>query len=342
MLKSGRVVAACFAAGALLRAVPAFAQEDAAAEALFNKGLSEMEAGHYDTACPMIKESQRLDPRLGTLFTLAECEAKGGMIASALAHYEEYLRLFARLSPPQKSTQAGREKISMAQKTALAPQVPYVTLVLRAAPAGTTVKWDDLVFNLPALGVPLPVNPGEHVVTTQAPGGNSLVTRVTVEKGEHKRIELKMPPRKAKEPARAASAATIAPSASPASEPEPEHSETMSADTRSAIVYTAGAAGAVGLLVGSVSGAFVMGKKGTIDDNCVGTRCNATGKDAAETARTLGLVSTVGFGVGIAGLATAAFLLATEPKSAPPAARRLTPLIAEQKGGVLIGFERTW
>src|ERR1043165_6485015 len=114
----GRTLGACVATVAMLVAGPAFAQEDAAAEALFNKGLSEMEAGHFDTACPTLKESQRLDPRMGTLFTLAECEAKGGMIASAVAHYDEYLRLFGRLTPQQKGTQAGREKVSAAQKAA--------------------------------------------------------------------------------------------------------------------------------------------------------------------------------------------------------------------------------
>src|SRR4051812_38383125 len=109
---------ACLALGPMLFAGSAWAQEDAAAEALFNKGPSEMEAARYETACPTIKESQRLDPRMGTLFPLAECEAKGGMIASAVAHYNESPRLFPRLAPPQKATQAGRDKVSATQKAA--------------------------------------------------------------------------------------------------------------------------------------------------------------------------------------------------------------------------------
>ena len=75
----------------------AAAQDLAAAEALFSKGLADMEAGRYDAACPAIGESYRLDPRGGTLFTLAECEAKAGKIATAVARYDD--ALFDRADP---------------------------------------------------------------------------------------------------------------------------------------------------------------------------------------------------------------------------------------------------
>jgi hypothetical protein len=335
----GRTLGACIAAGALLVASSASAQEDAAAEALFNKGLSEMEAGHFETACPTLKESQRLDPRMGTLFTLAECEAKGGMIASAVAHYDEYLRLFSRLATAQKSTQAGREKVSAAQKAALSPQVPYVTLVLRDAPPGTTVKWDDMVFNLPALGVPLPVNPGEHVVTTQVPGGTNVVTRVTMEKAERKQVELKAGPQ-----SQGAAKTSPALASAPSSGAPPTSADAdagTSSGSRRIWIYGAGGLGAAGLIVGSITGAMVLGKKGTIDDNCAGTRCNAAGMDAADSAQSLGIVSTIGFSVGIAGLATAAVLFLTEPKAAA-ASRVWTPLVADRSGGVVVGLERRW
>jgi hypothetical protein len=331
---------ACFFAGVTALCGSASAQEDAAADALFNKGLSEMEAGRYATACPTIKESQRLDPRMGTLFTLAECEAKGGMIASAVAHYDEYLRLFARLAPAQKATQAGREKVSAAQKTALSPHVPHVTLVLRDAPPGTTVKWDDMVFNLPALGVPLPVNPGEHVVTTQVPGASAIVTRVTIEKGERKQVELKVGPQERPRETPAPGVAPASPAPAPASSSQEADAGT-SGSSRTLLMYGAAGLGAAGLAVGSITGALVLGKKGTIEDNCVGTLCNAQGKEAADGAQSLGLVSTIGFGVGIAGLATAAVLFFTEPKPTATA-RSWVPVVADRNGGIVVGLARAW
>jgi hypothetical protein len=341
MRRQGLTLGACFFAGVTALCGSASAQEDAAADALFNKGLSEMEAGRYATACPTIKESQRLDPRMGTLFTLAECEAKGGMIASAVAHYDEYLRLFARLAPAQKATQAGREKVSAAQKAALSPHVPHVTLVLRDAPAGTTVKWDDMVFNVPALGVPLPVNPGEHVVTTQVPGGAAIVTRVTIDKGERKQVDLKVG---AQERQRETPTPGIVPqpAAAPAVASGSQEADAGTSDSsRKILMYGAAGLGAAGLAVGSITGALVLGKKGTIEDNCVGTLCNAQGKEAADGAQSLGLVSTIGFGVGIAGLATAAVLLFTEPKSTT-AARSWVPVVADRNGGVVVGLARAW
>jgi hypothetical protein len=237
--------------------------------------------------------------------------------------------------------QSGREKVSAAQKAALSPQVPYVTLVLRDAPAGTTVKWDDMLFNLPALGVPLPVNPGEHVVTTQAPGTSSVVTRVAVDKAERKQIDLKIGPPNSARPSPTVPMAPP-PAVLPTGVPRSEEADAGGPSaSRKIWIYGAGGLGAVGLVVGSITGALVLGKKGTIEDNCEGTRCNAAGKEAADSAKSLGLVSTIGFGVGIAGLATAAVLVLTEPKSAA-AARAWAPLVADRSGGVVVGLQRAW
>jgi hypothetical protein len=70
----------------LLLAAPAAAGDKETAKGLFDRGIDQMEAGHYDKACPDIAESYRLDPQPGTLFTLAECEVKRGRLATAVAH----------------------------------------------------------------------------------------------------------------------------------------------------------------------------------------------------------------------------------------------------------------
>jgi len=43
-----------------------------------------MEAGNYAAGCPALAESQRLDPRAGTLFTLSQCEVQWGRVATAV------------------------------------------------------------------------------------------------------------------------------------------------------------------------------------------------------------------------------------------------------------------
>src|SRR5689334_12224252 len=122
---------------------PAAGQGAADPAALFERGLAEMNAGKYESGCPAIAESQRLDPRAGTLFTLAECEVKWGHIASAVAHYADYLTLFSRMPKDQQERQGQRPKIATSQKAALEPQVPTLTLVVPPdAPRGLVVKRD--------------------------------------------------------------------------------------------------------------------------------------------------------------------------------------------------------
>src|SRR4051812_14269869 len=93
-------------------AAPAAAQDIAAAEALFKRGLVDMEAGRYETGCKAIAESQRIDPHLGTLFTLAMCESRWGHTATAMTRFGEYLTRYERLAPDQQANQGERPKVA--------------------------------------------------------------------------------------------------------------------------------------------------------------------------------------------------------------------------------------
>jgi hypothetical protein len=61
----------------------AHAQNPAAAEALFEQARSAMAAGSYDIACARFRDSDKLDPAVGTRFNLADCEEKRGRVATA-------------------------------------------------------------------------------------------------------------------------------------------------------------------------------------------------------------------------------------------------------------------
>ena len=77
----------------------AMAQDPSSAAPLFDRGLEDMLAGRYETGCPSLAESHRLEPRPGTLFTVAECFAKWGKVATAFRYYEQYLSVFAQMPP---------------------------------------------------------------------------------------------------------------------------------------------------------------------------------------------------------------------------------------------------
>lgn len=273
---------------------------DAAAAALFDQGLAEMEASHFDAACPKLAESFHLDPRAGTLFTLAECEARGGKIASAVTHYGDYRARFERMTPQERVKQKERPTIAERQLAALRPRVPELTINVRGAlPEGAVVKRDGVALGAPSLGTSFPLDPGSHEVTIVLADGTTAKETVTLRDAEKKVVDIAPPTPRA---------------ALGALQPAPPPKSPAARGGHMGLTIAAGAVSLAGLGIGAVAGALTLGKKSTIDDNCVGTACNAAGKDAADGSRTLGLVSTVGFIVGGAFAATAVVLFLTEPR----------------------------
>jgi len=311
------------------------AQELAVAEALFGRGLEDMLAGRYETGCPALEESLRLDPRPGTLFTLAECEGKRGRLATAVTRYEDYLSVYSRMTPDQQSKQRGRGELAAERKAELAPQVPRLTLVVPPdAPSDVTVKRGAVVLARPSLGIALPVDPGEHVIVTEAPGRAPVTTSFTIAAGEVKSITLEVGRPLAGggldrggEPAPRLSAAAPAERVAPGDGP----------GGRRVAAYVAGGVGVAGLALGSVAGGLALGQKGTVEDQCnpESLVCTQEGKDAVDTGQTLGLVSTIGFGVGLSGVVLAVILLATEGDSPPPATGSGRPMFARPRVAIM-------
>jgi hypothetical protein len=302
-------VAGVFAAVTVASA--ARAGDGGAAQALFDKGVADLEAGRPETACPAFTESQRLDPRPGTLFALADCEAALGKIASALGHYHEYLGWVSRLADDDRARHAERVELARAQVEALQSKVPTLVLALSAsAPAGTVIERDGVVLQGAALGVALPIDPGEHVVVTRTPGQPEERLTLSIAAGDAKRLEL--PFRPAPPPSTApAPAPVVEPTARP---PEPQAPPSDDGgDSQRTLGYVAGGVGLVGLVVGSVTGLLVLDRKATVDAECVNHACTKEGKQAADSGQSLAAVSTIAFGVGLAGLATGVTLVLTAP-----------------------------
>ena len=311
----------------LITAVALPARADDAAR-LFDEGLKEMLAGRHATGCPRIAKSYDIEPLLGTLFTLAECYARAGKPASAIARYTEYLERYAKLLPAQKRAQRERAQVSLKERAALLGDVPRLTLSLPAsAPPGTVVTKDSVVFDATSLDTPMLVDPGEYVFTTQAPGGPVNEERTTIRLGEQQKIELVViagPATTGASPGLGTSHIDAGPrphGVSPVSEPgEPPFedqgrpgSEGERQGSQRIWAYALGGAGLVGITVGSVTGALALSERKVILKECNDDhRCSPDGLAAADRAQTLGLVSTIGFAVGATGLVAATILLLTE------------------------------
>jgi hypothetical protein len=321
------------------------------AGALFDQGVADLQAGRYDRACPAIAESYRLDPRAGTLFTLADCEAKRGWNAAALTHYDAYLTRFSGMDSTLKANHRDREAIARAQRTVLLPLVAQLTLLLPAtAPKDTVIRCDGALVGAVTLGIAMPFDPGSHVVTTQAPGGELVELPFTLEKGEKRSIDLEVKlPRSATPKPLATPPVPRVPLAVPLPS-SPVHR----VSARRVASYAIGAVGLAGLVVGGVTGGLALGKQGAISKGCVDQGpsdavCTHDGKLAADSARPLEVASTISFAAGAVALGVATVLFLTEPtrpggRGVVPGAPRVSldvDLFANQAGAQL-GLSGTW
>jgi hypothetical protein len=165
------------------------AKADDRAADLFDRGVAQMNAGRYEEACPAIEESYQLDPRAGTLFTLAECERMRGRIATAVEKYGEYLAWVARMPSDQQEKHGERAELARKQKAILGPQVPELTLVLPpSAPPGILVKCDDRAVAMTGTSVTIMLDPGAHSIVTQAPDAVKFENQFSIQQGEKRQL----------------------------------------------------------------------------------------------------------------------------------------------------------
>jgi hypothetical protein len=328
-----------FLGSAMLFATTSRAAGADPAQVTFDRGVADMERGRFERACPSIEESYKLDPRPGTLFTLAECEAGRGRLATALKRYRDYLAFWTALPADKRQKQGDRAETARRQQVALLPLVPELTLALStSAPSGTLVIRDGEVVPAAALRVPSPVDPGEHVVTAQAPGGSVTEVRITVAKGEKRSVVLEV------------RVAEVSPSA-PAERPVAVAPLAEAGTSGQRIgAFVVGSAGLAGVVVGAIAGGVAVAKKSVVDKECgldgIAAACTADGKAAADSLKAFGTVSTVGIVLGLAGVVAGVSLFTTAPKAKAKAAGkglRVRPeVLAMGPRGAALGVQGGW
>lgn len=282
-----------------------------AATEFFTRGRDAIKKSDFVTACPFFAESHRLDPKVGTLLNLADCEEHVGQLASARQHWQQAADLAQSLSDE-------RANLAKDRFTAVDKRVPK--LILRApanAPAGMTVKRDGVEFSAVGFGIPLPADPGDHTIVINAPGHDARAFHVDLKEGEQKEVQLDLTPQATDAPVPVVVAPPVEPP--PVTEPPkrtPEEPATSSRSSRKTLAYAVGGVGVVGLGVGAVFGLMASSKKTESNDmgHCDAMSvCDATGKTARNAALTDASVSTVAFIVGGLAVATGVVLYVTAP-----------------------------
>ena len=142
-----------------------------------------------------------------------------------------------------------------------------------------------------SFGVPIPVDVGQHSVEATAAGHKPFTTTATVSKdGESVEVSVpKLEPEAAATPEPAATMTTATPSQAPPSADKGEGSGQRT------IGFVIGGVGVAGLAAGAITGLMAMGKSSDAKATCPtdGACASRDAVDASESARTLGLVSTI-------------------------------------------------
>lgn len=308
---------------------------DAAAEALFVEAKKLAAQGKYAEACPKFAESNRLDRGAGTLIHLGDCYEKNKQTASAWATYKE------AASAAQALGRKDWEKLATQRANALEPKLARLTIVVDKGNGAIEVSRDGTSVSQASFGVPIPVDVGQHTVEATAAGHKPFTTTATVAK-DGESVEVKVP--------KLETEAVAAP------EPAPKPAETAAVTTpnpsdggggQRTIGFVVGGIGVAGLAAGAITGLMAMGKSSDAKAICAtdGPCASREAVDASESAKTLGLVSTIGFIAGGVALAAGAALVFTAPKEGDTVAKtagarrptvRLAPSAAPTGGGVTV------
>lgn len=288
-------------------------RDPAAAEELFRQGRTASEQQDFSTACAKFRESNRLDPAVGTVFNIADCEEKLGHLATSWTLFQEVVQ---RLPPADN-----RRAIAEQRASKLESRVPKLSIHLAHSDrTDVTVRRDGVSLGAASLDTSLPVDPGDHVVIVEAPGTRAAEFHARVAEGEHAVMDVTvgdlLPANEQSNPGTSTHVDTPVVA--------PGHSHTAA--------YVAGGVGVVGLVTGAVAGALVLSKKSTVNADCVGKQCSPAGLAAANSGKTLGVVTTVGLITGAVGIGAATYLFVSAP----------SPTENVRSGAYLVGIRAKW
>ncbi len=276
------------------------------ASALFDEARRLMSLGKFNDACPKLEESQRLWPGVGTLFNLASCYEKVGRSATAWTTYRE------ALSQAVAAGQKERAEVIRGRVRALEPSLAKLVLEVSSPVTGLTVTRDGVEAAAPLWGVPVPVDPGEHVVRANAPGYSDWETPVTVGAASGA-VKVLIPPLKRVDELPTVTAQLDTKPSVSSTPPQVRAPPSWQAPVGIAGLAVGGAGLAAGIVIG------VMAKSIAAKADCsADNTCSEAG--LAERAKAVHL-GDVGTAVAVSGIVLAVAggaLLLFAPKSPPP------------------------
>src|SRR4051794_40321760 len=286
------------------------AENIAAARTLGIQGVQLAEAGKCPEAIEKLTRAEALHHAPTILGRLGECQVNVGEIVTGT----ENLNVVVREVLPATAPKVFHDAQDRAQKvlTAALPKIAHLVIRVRPADVKATVAVTGKSVPAALLGAERPTDPGTHQITATAEGYQPVSTSVTLLEGGHQEVDLLL----ARDPKAAAALAASTPAVSATSaDTAPAES---SGEKSKLPAWVAFGVGGAGLIAGGISGGLALGKA----SDCPNKVCSS--QSDFDSVKTMATLSTIGFGVGIAGVAVGTILLLTSSCSSekPASAQR--------------------
>jgi len=315
---------------------PAFAQSDeqrAGARTLATEGSQAFNEGRFKDAVDLFSKAESLVHAPPHLLFMARAHAKLGQFVKAR---EAYLKIVKeQLAPNAPQAFHDAQSAAEEERKLVEPHIGRLTINVEGADKAKdlSVAVDGQPVSSVLLGVPQPMDPGEHTVTATATGFKAAPATATLKDAGQGSVALKLEVDDSVPPP-AATPAAVAPGSAPVVSSAPSGappSDTGGGGNGLRIgSYVGFGVGAVGIALGTV---FVLKSSSNRKDadkaaaalsaQC-GTICDADSPEAknvsslddkARSAKTLGIV---GYVVGGLGVATGVTLFVLSSKQAEP------------------------
>ncbi len=243
----------------------------------------------------LIQRANKLVPAPTISIWHARILAKLGRLIEANERYEATRRATLPEDAPEAFRVAVREAGDEVER--LRTRIPRIRLRIVGKGSDSpslAVKLDGKPVPKELIGVLRTVDPGVHLVEAKLPGVSSATQRVEVAEGEGRDVDLSLAP--------------VDTGAGAGAESAGPGSAGGGGSSRKTWGFVAAGAGVTGLALGVGFGLAAQRKSAALEQACDGSSCPASERDNLDAYRTQRTIAWIGYGVGAAGLATAAAL----------------------------------
>jgi hypothetical protein len=297
------------------------AENTAAARSLGIQGVQLAEAGNCKEAIEKLSRAEALYHAPTILGRLGECQVQVGQIVLGTENLNRVVREQLAPNAPAAFRDA-QERARRVLNQAL-PRIGRLTVEVepREAQASVTVSGSPVPKAL--FGVERPTDPGTHEVVANAPGFLPAKTSVELAEGGKQTVTLRLTPdpNAALTPPPETQPQPPPPQQTPDTRPPPQ-AEHSGSGTKTVAFVLLGVGGA-GIVAGSITGLLALGQKGDLD--CPEQKCSGPAADDLDSAKTMAMVSTISFGVGLVSAGVGTVLLLTSSSGSEKSGKRSTP-----------------